>query len=451
MVSALCLISCSKDYYDIIPDRSPAIARIDPAGLQQESSGESRGFESLFPFSAGLDADRDIYGFISPAEYYGLVFSVSDADRVGQKISGNRSFSPAGKADDIQFAIWKERWCIAWNDNALMMLGPVVPTEMDFTRRTVCAMFRSRNKMSDGPLFPLLDKRTAPISVVSRAYVLPMMLRTLVSMQSGGGEASDSATVVSDIHMKDGRIECSSELIYPESSGVPAQGSVRRIAHGRNNVVIPGGAVGIMYTGLDGKRLADELNGNKDIRRILSSVSADINISEILGAISGDASVIPGGMGSDGRMSLQITAAAADRAFLKDVPLWQKRINSGGSAMLQNTGGDMYLYRNRNTSFRFGFMNDGRLLIDFSPLSVAKPAEVRADTLTEYVKAGSFYHAHIRGDRLAGLPYIKGLFDGALSSLLSGYPSIVASAPDREHSSVVLSKAPENHKLRKNK
>ena len=140
---ALCFASCGKAYYNVIPESSPAIASFDFTQMASEAGEDAKALTDILPLKSGIDFSQPAYGFISPNGYYGVVVAVNDEDDLAREIQKSHDFSAVDRSSDLHWALWKSNWQLAWNDEALLMLGPVVAGEQSFMRRTVSAMFNS--------------------------------------------------------------------------------------------------------------------------------------------------------------------------------------------------------------------------------------------------------------------------------------------------------------------
>lgn len=108
------LFSCSsKEYKDIVPKDSPAIARINLSALKNDaqlSDEQASAFvKKVIPFASGLDLSQPVYAFVSPGRYFGFLFAVDDGDVLKKSIMQAAEISSLRDGGGLEWAVWKGR------------------------------------------------------------------------------------------------------------------------------------------------------------------------------------------------------------------------------------------------------------------------------------------------------------------------------------------------------
>ena len=137
IVSAL-LSSCDKeDYINSIPRNCIAIIET-PA--------------STFDISiAGIDTTRQVYVFETSDGMLGLCASVKDEYMVDEYLQNMKKTGKAGnftEYDGIPFCTMSEAWVTGYNNNTLLILGPVIAAERTKTIKRISRLFEQDEEKS---------------------------------------------------------------------------------------------------------------------------------------------------------------------------------------------------------------------------------------------------------------------------------------------------------------
>lgn len=145
------LFFAPKDYEDLVPAESKAVAMISPADLARLQGGAADVTDLMGATPAGLDTLRPAYLFVSPNEYYGAALAVDDASALAASLrtdEARRHVSLLPASDGLHWA-WNEKgWMMAWSERALLVMGPVALQERDDLRQTIRQIFRAGAKKS---------------------------------------------------------------------------------------------------------------------------------------------------------------------------------------------------------------------------------------------------------------------------------------------------------------
>ena len=287
---ALCFTSCGKAYYNVIPESSPAIASFDFTQMASEAGEDVKALTDILPLKSGIDFSQPAYGFISPNGYYGVVVAVDDEDDLAREIQKSHDFSAVDRSSDLHWALWKSNWQLAWNDEALLMLGPVVAGEQSFMRRTVSAMFNSSKGIDRSPLFESLEKQGGNAKMVARLSCLPALLRGMLALQCSGSVDADSVILECSCIIADGGQIVMDNELKTTDGGNPAKASgLKQYNGGMSGERLAGNTKAFMLMGMDGEKFAERLGSEKSAKGLFAVLKSTTVMGKVIAAIRGDA------------------------------------------------------------------------------------------------------------------------------------------------------------------
>lgn len=390
-LKALCLVfvavlsSCGKDYYDIIPQRSPAVAEINFAGVAAEDNGELKALFKQMPFAAGVDFSCPAYAFITPSGYYGIVFAVADDDEIAKSVGASKTITRKSKEWGLNWAVWHEAWQLAWNEEALVVIGPVVETGREALRTMISAMYNSSDGVSKGDLFAKLSDIGGSAKIVARLSSVPEIVRKLISMPIADDVDADSVLVLSSVAFANGNISVQNELEMSGGGSPQASAVVKPYMGTFDSNDYNASAIAVVVSGISGSALSKRVGSDKDLHALLSS--------------AGGARLLADVENFDGDAAMSVFQSGDGKAFSCDI-----------SATVKTPGGD---------SVRTYSSAEARKDLGKSLLPVPK---------------GALCYAEIYGDKLAGLPAVVALQDGAITRFLKWCGRITYMARDASHS-----------------
>ncbi len=435
VVFVMALSSCGKAYYDIIPETSPAVASLDFAQVAAETENGLESMKNVLPFTPGMDFTQPAYAFVSPNGYYGVVVAVDDEKDVQNAVSASKDFSQRDNSSGLHWALWKSNWQVAWNGNALLVIGPVVAGEQSFMRRTVSAMFKSDNGIGGSELFDRMEQMQGGAKLVARLSSLPSVLRTMLSLQVSGETDADSVLLESSCSFGDGgAIIMKNELMAADGGELPKPSELKPYRGGMDGERIAGGSLAYMLMGIDGGKLAERLRADKSAKGIWAAMNVVADFGKIIGGIDGDALLSLDGMDDKGNMSFSLVAEMKDASFLDDISQWKKD-NPQGKVEKTPDGG--YRCAVGGKSLEFGVREDGRLLCRYGSKAVGKAAEGVQLGFPKDAK-GKLCYAKAFPRSIAHTPFVEGLFGGKLHGLLGKYATVVYSSQGAWRSEIVL-------------
>lgn len=432
---ALCFASCGKAYYNVIPESSPAIASFDFTQMASEAGEDAKALTDILPLKSGIDFSQPAYGFISPNGYYGVVVAVNDEDDLAREIQKSHDFSAVDRSSDLHWALWKSNWQWAWNDEALLMLGPVVAGEQSFMRRTVSAMFNSSKGIDRSPLFESLEKQGGNAKMVARLSCLPALLRGMLALQCSGSVDADSVILESSCIIADGgRIVMDNELKTTDG-GNPAKASgLKQYNGGMSGERLAGNTKAFMLMGMDGEKFAERLGSEKSAKGLFAVLKSTTVMGKVIAAIRGDALFSLEDIDKDGNVSLHIVADVKDPAFMDSISQYKK--NNPQEHIVKTPDGG-YECRVGGKYFAFGIRKDGKLVCRYGKKAELQGEEKSVQAFAAGAK-GEMCHAKFFLPEFVGTPFSAGLLGGKTDGLLRKYSGITYSFSGEGRSKIVL-------------
>lgn len=211
MVCALCLASCrNNDYVRSIPASATAVMRIDGAVVAQSDK-----VLSLLPFgdkaAEALDLSRDIYAFETIDGNLGMCAKVKDSDRL-LEIMKKAATSEVRRQGDYRLADINNSWAVGFDDNALLVLGPVSAAALPDAQRSLVRMLKQDEDASilARPMYSRLDSIDSRVALVAQVQALPEKLAAPFMLGAPKGADASQVAVAAGVDVKDGimRIDC---------------------------------------------------------------------------------------------------------------------------------------------------------------------------------------------------------------------------------------------------
>lgn len=390
-LKALCLVfvavlsSCGKDYYDVIPQRSPAVAEINLAGVAAEDNGELKALFKQMPFAGGVDLSCPAYAFITPSGYYGIVFAVADDNEIAKSVAASKTVTRKSEEWGLNWAVWHDAWQLAWNDDALVVIGPFVETGREALRTMISAMFNSSDGVSKGDLFAKLDGIDGSVKVVARLSSVPEIVRKLIAIPIADEADADSVIVLSSVAFADGSVSVKNELEM-SGGGSPAASPVVKPYTGTfDSQVFNASAIAVVVSGIRGSALAKRVDSDKELHTLLSS--------------AGGANLLADVKNFDGDAAMSVYQSSSGKSFSCDMTATVKTA----------TGEAVRTYRSAD-------------------------ARKESGKSLQPVPKGMLCYAEVYGDKLSELPAVAALQEGAITRFLKWCGRITFAARDASHS-----------------
>lgn len=204
------LCSCNEsEYTDAIPSNSTALIAVNAADF----AGKDSPFASLLtPFVdneakqlKGIDLTKDIYLFSAADGNIGLCAPIKDYssfDDFTSRLETIGVLENKKEQNDNIFYTFKKQWIMGYNDNSLLVMGPITGYDAE-TRliRRMSKLLSNDNKNIEGTiLWQHLNKMKGNIRMVAEAAALPEQLSVIVML--GCPKGTDATDVLLEANME---------------------------------------------------------------------------------------------------------------------------------------------------------------------------------------------------------------------------------------------------------
>lgn len=366
------LSSCSDDsYINVIPENSSALIAVDAAKLAEASDNTDETASKLKAI-IGLDDAKDC-GIDFTQKLY--IFETADgnigfAAKVNDKGTLNDTFNAMWKSGKCQktterkgfnFTVINGSWVAGFSSDALLILGPVLPTQQAEVRQQIVKKLNqdSEQSIKETPMFDRLDSINSPIAIVAQASALPD--KFVAPFTLGAPKDADASQIVIAASIEpsnDGCLEIKGETFsFNKAIDAALKESQKtfRPIEGHYLQAMPSDAAIGSFMNVDGKKLIQLLHANKSFMALLAGINTAIDIDKIIRGVDGDLAFIIHSLNDDA-ISVQMSAQLGDKEFLNDVGYWKESCPAGSK--ITDWEKDSYCLTNGSTQYYFGVSAD---------------------------------------------------------------------------------------------
>lgn len=372
MVCALCLASCrDNDYVRSIPASATAVMRIDGAVVAQ-----SHKMLSLLPFGDKtadvIDLSREVYAFETVDGNLGMCARVKDSDALLEALK-TVTTSEVRRQGDYRLADINNSWAVGFDDNALLVLGPVSAAALPDAQRSIVRMLKQDEDASimARPMYSKLDSIDSRVAFVAQVQALPEKFAAPFMLGAPKGADASQVAVAAGVDIKDGivRINCQSfsfdksidrELKKSRAAFRPIKGSFSQsMSHNQ---------LFSLFANVKGKEFLPLLQSDRSLQAVLMGLNTVVDFDNIMRSVDGDLAFMFSGMSQD-NIAMTMLARVDNPVWTADVDYWKQSCQPGCSITGSNGS---WVYRGGDTSFSFGLQDDV-----FYAISGQAPASIR--------------------------------------------------------------------------
>ena len=356
------LTSCSKnDYRSALPANATALMSVDVS--QTSGVGSNMLLKTLLMVSGtddgGIDVTKKLYLFETADGYLGLCAALRDADHLEETISAlaaKGKCSPVDMNGDAFVGVLNQTWTLAFNDDALLLVGPVPMAEhKQMQGRLVRYLSQDGERSgSASPMFQRLAAIDAPMALVAQVQALPEQLATPF-MLGAPREATPSQVLLSaGMEKKDSCLLMQGETFSTNKridDALRQSEKVMRPLNGRYLKTMDVGTQLALFVNVDGEQFLPLMQANQGMQALLAGINAAIDMNNIIKSVDGEMAVMMPVLSKD-KVSLTMAAEVAHSQWLADVGYWKESCPKGGR--IDRWGSDGYYYQNGSDAFYFG-------------------------------------------------------------------------------------------------
>ena len=356
------LASCSdNDYLNAIPKDSAALLSID--ATQFSSSDNDNIAKSLLGINdikeSGLDLTERLFMFETADGSLGLcakVNSESDLKKTFKAMSGKGKMSEVTERRGCNFSLIGKSWLAGFNDDALIVLGPITLTNLTETQNSIARMLKQGEDdgITVSPLYEKIDSMQSPMALVAEIKALPEKI--VAPFIIGAPKDTDPSDVIlaAEINKK-------GKFLYIDGTTFSLDKEIDKTLKASQKIYRPikgkflssmskSDMAGI-FLNVDGNKFLPLLQNDKGLQALLNGINTAIDINKIIKSFNGDLAIVTPKL-NDNTAAIRLSAETADSKWLSDVDYWKESVPKGG--VMSDWGTNAYYYKGGSTSYYFG-------------------------------------------------------------------------------------------------
>ena len=356
------LTGCTKsNYRSALPANSMLLMSVDVGKTSEVGSNAL--LKALLMVSnkddGGIDVTQKVYFFETADGHLGLCAAVRDADHLVETIT---ALANKGKSkvldmkDDAFVSVLDGSWVLAFDDDALLVAGPVAVAEQQQMQSRLVRYLSQEEERSgaSSQMFQKLDSIDAPMALVAQLQALPQSLVTPFML--GAPRDADPSQVLLAAGMKtENHCLLMSGHTFSFNKSIDASlrkaSQVLRPINGRYLPSLSKEAALGLFVNVEGTQFLPLMQQNAGLQTLLAGINSAIDMNNIVKSVDGDMAItIP--VFSDNRLSLAMAAELSHSQWLADVDYWKASCPKGGRILAW--GIDSYAYQNGADAFFFG-------------------------------------------------------------------------------------------------
>lgn len=356
------MASCSDNtYLNAIPAESTALISIDP--VKMSGINNVAVLKTLLHVTnmdkSGIDASHKIFLFTAPDGNLGLCAKVKDADDLNEtfkQLSGKGLSTAPIKRRGFRFAVLKDVWVAGWNEQAILVMGPVTPDAQAALQQQISQYLKQdeADGVTNSRLYAKLDSIDAPMAMVAQAAALPEQF--VVPFTLGAPKDADASQVMvaAEITTKKQLMQVNGTTFSFNKRINKALQDARQVFRpisGKYIACYPKDAVLGMFMNVDGRQFLPIMQANKSLQALLTGINTAIDMDNILRSVYGELVIATLSDATD-RLSMGMTAELIHKRWTKDVAYWKESCPKGGR--IEDWGPDIWHYTSDKTNFYFG-------------------------------------------------------------------------------------------------
>ena len=376
-------IGCSsEDYTNVIPANISGLMAIDSRQLLDRGTGGAselklaRLLETDRLADCGIAFDERLYAFETVDGTLGLLAKVQNMDDVKDWLGHLKDkglYSDLAEKKGVIYGVFKEHFIVGLTDNALLVIGPVLGSEQNETRRKMARMF-NREGDNSSPFVDIVNEMDSPVCIAAKADALPekFVAPFILAVPKG--------TKMSDVNIK-ATIQPQKNVMLVKGDVYAKKESVNAALQTAQNTYtqipkhmldrLPADNVLTLACGVKGKEVLSALRSNETFRTMLLGLNTAIDFDSMLKSVEGGLVLTVQEIGDD-RWKYLMVADTKDNHWLRDIDYWMKSCPKGSTIIKDKTATNAYQLIGNGQSLYFG--TQGNLLYMASNKALAGAA-----------------------------------------------------------------------------
>ncbi len=372
--------SCSgDDYLNAIPGNSTALVSID-VQKYAEKEGSASAQAAITSFlgvdnisDCGIDVASRIYMFETADGNIGFAAKVKSSGDLTDWLSLQVKKGFCSEVKDYggySFTVLKDSWVAGYSSEALVVIGPVLPSAQAVVRRQV-AQYLAQDEdegIQASPMMAYLDSIQAPVALVAQVSALPE--KFVAPFMLGAPKDVDGSKVMLAAGLSSGMKGCIVIRGTTFSPDKRVDAELRRsrevfrpIAGDYLNSMSPSSAIGV-FANVEGGHFIRLLHSNKTFQALLAGMNMAVDMDNIIKSVDGDMAMIVENTGGS-NIGLFMLAKLGSTAFMEDIDYWKQSCPAGTS--ISDLGDGAYRYSGGDMDFTFGVKDNQRFYASTFP------------------------------------------------------------------------------------
>lgn len=361
LILSCLLTSCSKDYRSAIPKGSTMLMSIDVTDKEVGSRFTVLSDYLMIkdPRACGLDLRDKLYLFQTSESKFGLcanVYNSEDLHDVFAKLKKKGKATEGPVRLRSTFYILSGKIVCGYNDDALVVMGPVTPSAQKETIQYIANLLKQKEEdsMLGSLLIKKLESLKSPISLVAQASALPQKFASFVSIGLPKDAKSSECIIAANVSIHDETILIDSEpFSFNEhiNSELQRNYSVLRPITNKYTSSLGNKAVMGLFANFEGKNLLPVIKKSDVLNSLFSGINTLIDIDAIINNIDGDVLLSAPSYVESG-IEMSLAGQLANTNFIKDVDNLNKLVPS--ASILSPWNNDGYCLNNKEIPLYFG-------------------------------------------------------------------------------------------------
>ena len=267
--------------------------------------------------------------------------------------------SEVRKQGDCRLTDINSSWAVGFNDNSLVVLGPVSAAALPDAQRSIVRMLKQDEDASIMvcPMYSKLDSIDSRVAFVVQVQALPEKFAAPFMLGAPKGADASQVAVAAGVDIKDGivRIDCQSfsfdksidrELKKSRAAFRPVKGI---FSHSMSH-----NQLFSLFANVKGKEFLPLLQSDRSLQAVLMGLNTAVDFDNIMRSVDGDLAFMFSGMSQD-NIAMTMLARVDNPVWTADVDYWKQSCQLGCSITGSNGS---WVYRGGDASFSFGLQGD---------------------------------------------------------------------------------------------
>ena len=285
------LSSCSNDdYLNAIPRNSIALVSIDVNRMDTSATLLSE-FDGC-----GIDLETKVFLFETTEGTFGLCARIDDVDKLSnwlKKKTEQGECEQVIERKGISFALYHHAWQIGFNDNTLLVLGPIIATQQSQSQLQIATFLKQDEKrgIRESRMYQRIDSIDAPVSMVVQTAALPEKFVAPFMLGAPADADASQVLIAAKLFVADSVLHVDGNTFSFNKRIENALRSSAQILHTLEGTYLESFNEDDQFCimmNANGKQLLPLLHDNKGLKALMAGMNLTVNFDSILNTVDGD-------------------------------------------------------------------------------------------------------------------------------------------------------------------